>query len=151
MFAGVGPYSILIAKKQPEAEVHSIDVNPDAYRYLTENVFLNKVADRVTPMLGDAREIVQRRLRGTATRVIMNLPGEAKGFIDAAVDALREEGGVIHYYEFTSRQGQMEDLVNTFRSAVESQRRKVQELKFCKPIREIAPNRVQVALDAIVA
>ena len=51
----------------------------------------------------------------------MNLLGEAKGFIDAAVDALSEEGGVIHYYEFTSRQGQTEDLVNTFRSAVESQ------------------------------
>jgi len=81
----------------------------------------------------------------------MNLPGEAKGFIDAAVDALSEEGGVIHYYEFTSRQGQMEDLVNTFRSAVEFQGRKVREFKFCRSIREVAPNRVQIAIDAHVA
>ena len=80
----------------------------------------------------------------------MNLPGEAKGFIEAAVDALSEEGGVIHYYRFTSRQRQMEDLVNTFRSAVEFQRRKVREFEFCRPIREVAPNRVQIAIDAVV-
>ena len=150
MFAGVGPYSILIAKKQPEAEVHSIDINPDAYKYLTENVFLNKVADRVTPMLGDARDLVETRLRGSATRVIMNLPAEAWKFVDVAVDALSEQGGVLHYYTFASRMNRIEDLMNTFRSAVESQGRKVREFEFCRPIREVAPNRVQIAIDAQV-
>jgi len=52
MFAGVGPYSILIAKLQPTSRVYSIDINPSAIRYLEANTFGNRVADRVAPLLG---------------------------------------------------------------------------------------------------
>nr|MDO8099254.1 class I SAM-dependent methyltransferase family protein [Candidatus Njordarchaeota archaeon] len=54
MFAGIGPFSILIAKKRG-AQVYSIDVNPDAIEYLKENCKLNGVERLVHPILGDAR------------------------------------------------------------------------------------------------
>jgi tRNA (guanine37-N1)-methyltransferase len=150
MFAGVGPYSILIAKKQPQASVFSIDLNPDAYKYLTENIFLNKTGERVSSMLGDARDLVRTRLHGKTTRVIMNLPGEATGFVDVAVEALGEQGGVVHYYTFASRNVPTESIKEMFRSAVAAKGRKVREYSFCQAIREVSPNRVQVALDAYV-
>ena len=150
MFAGVGPYSILIAKMQADAKVHALDLNPDAYRYLKENIFLNRVADRVIPTLGDARELVEKKLRGTASRVIMNLPTEALGFIDAAVAALGPNGGTIHYYTFASRDDEIVALKDVFQKAVKSCGRVVREFSFCKPIKEVAPNRVQVAADAVV-
>lgn len=43
MFAGVGPYSILLAKSKKPAKVIAIDKNPDAVYYLKENISLNSV------------------------------------------------------------------------------------------------------------
>ena len=38
MFAGVGPYSILLAKSKKPSNVIAIDKNPDAVYYLKENI-----------------------------------------------------------------------------------------------------------------
>jgi tRNA G37 N-methylase Trm5 len=57
MFAGVGPYAIQIAKKQPKVkEVIAIEINPVAVKYAKENVVLNKVQDKVKVIEGDVRE-----------------------------------------------------------------------------------------------
>ncbi len=95
MFAGIGPFSIMIAKTRRPKAVFAIDANPDAVRYMRENIALNK-ADSVTPVLGDAREEVAKL--GPADRIIMNLPHSARDFLPEAISALRP-GGVIHFYE----------------------------------------------------
>jgi tRNA (guanine37-N1)-methyltransferase len=41
MFAGIGPFSISIAKEH-EVKLFAVDINPDAYKYLKENIKLNK-------------------------------------------------------------------------------------------------------------
>ncbi len=150
MFAGVGPYSILIAKIQPDSTVYSADVNPEAVRYLKDNALTNQVADRVIPMLGDAKQLAEERLRGLANRIIMNLPSEAKNYLPAAAQILKAEGGVIHFYAFASREENLETIRNLFQSAVEAQNRKVESFRFCKAIKEVAPGRVQVAIDSLV-
>lgn len=94
MFAGVGPFSILIAKMNPNARVVAIDKNPEAIRYLKENVILNKVKN-VEVKEGDAREEVIG-LSG-ADHVIMNLPHSNLEFLDAALSIIKN-GGVIHFY-----------------------------------------------------
>ncbi len=95
MFAGIGPFSILIAKSRRPEMVYAIDSNPDAIRYMEENIALNK-ADNVKPIHGDAREEVAKL--GQADRIIMNLPHSAHEFLSEAVRALKS-GGVIHLYE----------------------------------------------------
>ena len=96
MFAGVGTFSIIIAKMK-RCKVYSIDINPEAHRYALENIRLNKVQDRVIALLGDARDIIRDRLANVADRVLMPLPEEAREFIDDALLALKDEG-VIHYF-----------------------------------------------------
>lgn len=150
MFAGVGPYSILIARQQPTSTVYSVDINPSAVMYLKENIFANRVADRVIPMLGDVKELAQMKLRGIANRVIMNLPSEASSYLSAASLILKGEGGMIHFYAFAGRDENLETMVKSFRLTVESQGRKLESVRFCKVIKEVAPNRVQVAIDAFV-
>ncbi len=96
MFAGVGPFSILIAKTQPSSELTAIELNPDAYRYLVENVRLNGVGDRVKPVLGDAREV----LKGVGEefdRVIMDLPHSSINFLDIGLRVCRK-GGLLNFY-----------------------------------------------------
>ncbi|RLJ00350.1 MAG: class I SAM-dependent methyltransferase family protein, partial [Candidatus Aenigmatarchaeota archaeon] len=54
MFAGIGPYAIAIAKKQPNIKkVYAIEINPYAYRYMVENIRINKLSDKIVPILGD--------------------------------------------------------------------------------------------------
>ena len=150
MFAGVGPYSILIAKAQPMARVFSVDLNPMAYKYLKENIFMNKVADIVTPVLGDVREFASK-LSGIADRVIMNLPSESFAFLDTAATLLKKKGGIVHYYCFASRDENLQIISDSFRLRMGSCQRHVTSYSFQHIIREIAPNRVQVALDAIIS
>ena len=95
MFAGIGPFSVLIAKTRSPKVVYAIDLNPEAFRFMKENIGFNK-AVAVTPILGDAREEIAKLEK--ADRIIMNLPHDASGFVADALRALKP-GGTIHYYE----------------------------------------------------
>jgi tRNA (guanine37-N1)-methyltransferase len=98
MFAGVGTYSIILAKKNPDCIVYSIDSNPAAHNLSVINSKLNNVQDRVFPILGNARIIIEKDLKGKATRVLMPLPEQASQFIDSAIMALENNKGIIHYF-----------------------------------------------------
>jgi len=97
MFAGIGPFSIMIAKTGSPKVVYAIDMNPDAIELMKENIALNK-AISVSPILGDAREVLPRLEK--ADHIVMNLPHDGRGFIGEAIRALKP-GGVIHFYEIT--------------------------------------------------
>ncbi|MCK4287423.1 MAG: methyltransferase, partial [Candidatus Lokiarchaeota archaeon] len=56
MFAGVGPFSIQIAKVNP-VKIHAFDVNPHAYKYLQENIELNKLTGEVIPYNINIRDL----------------------------------------------------------------------------------------------
>ena len=150
MFAGVGPYSVLIAKLQPDSKVYSNDLNPSAINYLKENVLANDAADRVIPLLGDARDLSRRGLFNVADRVIMNLPSEALHYLDAAGQILRERGGVIHFYEFAERGANLNLVKEEFQAAIEAGHRGVKSYNYVNVIREVAPNKIQVAIDALI-
>ncbi|MFB6076640.1 MAG: class I SAM-dependent methyltransferase family protein [Candidatus Nanohaloarchaea archaeon] len=98
MFAGVGPFSIMIARTRDPDAVHAVEKNPAAVDYLEQNIDLNNVDDVVTAHPGDVREVAPDV---TADRVIMNLPGSSEGFVDLAVERVRD-GGTVHYYDFVA-------------------------------------------------
>ncbi len=93
MFAGVGPFSILIAKKK-DVEVNSIDINSDAFYYLKKNIEINKVKN-VFPYCGDCREVV--KILPDFDRIIMNLPKSSLEFLDTALSKIKKNG-MIHLY-----------------------------------------------------
>jgi tRNA (guanine37-N1)-methyltransferase len=100
MFAGVGCFSIIIAKAVCQTKVFSIDLNPTAVQYMEKNVRINRVFDKVIPVLGDSKDIINSQLRGMADRVLMPLPEKALDYLPYAVSALKKLGGWIHYYDF---------------------------------------------------
>jgi tRNA (guanine37-N1)-methyltransferase len=148
MFAGVGPFSILIAKTHENVKVYAIDKNPDAIVLLKKNVGLNRVDGKVHPILGDAKHIVRQQLRGLADRVIMNLPEKAIKFVEAACEALKTEGGVIHFYSFITTQEPLEKLKLKFAEEVKKSGRILAKILFSKTVRETAPYEWQAVLDA---
>jgi tRNA (guanine37-N1)-methyltransferase len=148
LFAGVGPFSVLIAKSHTDVKVYAVDLNPDAVELLRTNIRLNRVENRVFPILGDARRVVEERLKGVADRVIMNLPEKAIEFVDVACKALKAEGGTVHFYAFVHEPDSLDALKARFGEAVASSRRRVDSFLIAKTVRETAPYECQVVLDA---
>jgi tRNA (guanine37-N1)-methyltransferase len=125
-----------------------VDINPDAVELLKRNIRLNRVENRVFPILGDARQIVEHKLLGVADRVIMNLPEKAIEFVDAACKATKPAGGTVHFYGFIRLPDSIENMKLRFSEAAEKAGRKVDKFLFTKTIRETAPYEWQVVLDA---
>ncbi len=148
LFSGVGPFSIQVAKQHENVKVYAIDVNPDAITLLKRNVAVNRVEKQVVPILGDARQVIREELMGIADRVIMNLPETAIEYVDVACDALRIEGGIMHYYEFTKESKPLETARVRLTEAVSRSNRKVKKILLAKTVREVAPYTWQVVVDA---
>ncbi len=151
MFAGVGLFSIIIAKHANPDKVYSIDINPVAYNYMLENTVLNKVNGIVIPILGDSKSVVEEKLVGVADRVLMPLPNLAYEYIETAVKSIRERG-VIHVYEFTKSLRKEDSISRVYRKFHE---------KLCKLginnkllrgriVRSVGPRKYQVVLDILI-
>ncbi|HPS89489.1 MAG TPA: class I SAM-dependent methyltransferase family protein [Methanosarcina vacuolata] len=143
MFAGVGPYSILIAKSEKPSKVLAIDKNPDAVRYLRENIILNS-AKNIEAIEGDARKEA-KKFAGTADHVIMNLPHSAFEFLDSAV-LLTKPGGIIHYYGITPEDDLFESSIELIREAAEKAGRKIEVLEK-RVVRSYAPHQYNICIE----
>jgi tRNA (guanine37-N1)-methyltransferase len=95
MFAGIGPFSLLIAKNK-KCSIVAMDKNKDAIDLLNENVGINKLKGTILPIAGDSGRLIKSY--SNINRVIMNLPHDAWQFIEAAYNSLAN-GGLINYYE----------------------------------------------------
>jgi len=148
LFAGVGPFSVLIAKNNPAVRVYSVDLNPHAIELLKRNIRLNRVEGRVYPILGEARQVVKERLSGIADRLIMNLPEKAMEFVETACEAIKPKGGTVHIYSFTGASESLESMKLRFADAVKDCGRSVERILFSRNVRETAPYKWQAVLDA---
>ncbi|MFZ3059464.1 MAG: class I SAM-dependent methyltransferase family protein [Candidatus Methanoperedens sp.] len=142
MFAGVGPFSILIAKKFPSSQVIAIDKNPVAIKYLRENVRLNKVKN-VEIREGDAREEVKGIM--DADRIIMNLPHSSVDFLDTALRIIKK-GGVIHLYAITHEDDLFEGILKKIGNIAQQANFQVIPLGR-RIVRPYAPYQYNVCID----
>lgn len=94
MFAGIGYFSIPIGVHANAREVIAIEINPNSYHFLCENIELNKL-DNITPVLGDCM-IETPKFR--ADRIIMGYVKTTHHYLKVAIDSLNE-GGILHYHE----------------------------------------------------
>ena len=96
MFAGVGMFSIIAAKKK-KCTVYSLDINPTASNLCERNIKLNKLAGEVVSINGDATQIINEQLENKSDRTLMLLPERSDEFLESAIKTTKN-GGIIHYY-----------------------------------------------------
>ena len=96
MFAGVGMFSIIAAKKK-KCTVYSLDINPIASNLCERNIKLNKLAGKVVSINGDATQIINEQLVDKSDRTLMLLPERSDEFLESAIKTTKD-GGIIHYY-----------------------------------------------------
>ena len=140
LFAGIGPFSILLAKNR-DLKAYAIDTNPHAFEYLKENIRINKVGDRVVPLLGDCRQVAPK---GAATRVIMNLPKSSDEFLGLAFDTVKE--GIVHYYAISPEEDLYESKIDFIKKVAEKKRKKIEILNR-KIVRPYSPYNYHIAID----
>ncbi|UZE94337.1 MAG: DNA cytosine methyltransferase [Candidatus Pacearchaeota archaeon] len=92
MFAGIGYFSLPLTKKVNN--VYSIELNPQAYRYLVQNIKLNKIKN-IKAIRGDCQKIVPR-LEIKADRIIMGYLPSPFPYLKISFKVAKK-GTIIHY------------------------------------------------------
>ncbi|MEM3432072.1 MAG: class I SAM-dependent methyltransferase family protein [Candidatus Bilamarchaeaceae archaeon] len=144
LFAGVGPFPLVIAKKQPSVEIVAIELNPVAVNYMQENISLNKVNNIIVEE-GDAREIVTKKYRDYADRILMPLPKSADKFLDVAFRGAKN-GCIVHIYGFGPENDPFFELEQKIKQ-YGNEKVKIINRKIVRPY---APRVVQVVIDFVI-
>ncbi|MHA1785703.1 MAG: class I SAM-dependent methyltransferase [Candidatus Helarchaeota archaeon] len=148
MFAGVGPFTCLLAKQQM-ARVVAVDLNPNAIHYLKQNVKLNKIEHLVDIIEGNIRNILDENFYFQFDRIIMNLPEKSQEFLDLAAKGIKKEGGTIHLYCFLNKTDSQDTLMAKIKDKLIEHDRKVKNVNFHK-VRLVAPYEWQVCIDIFI-
>ncbi|MEM0123370.1 MAG: class I SAM-dependent methyltransferase family protein [Conexivisphaerales archaeon] len=144
MFAGIGTFSIIIAKRK-RVIVHSSEINPAAYQYMARNIELNKVKERVIPYLRDACD-VSAQLHGKVDRVLMPLPEKALEFFSCALRSLRSSGWIHVYMHVPYLKGESAADAAAKSSASITSGKVVNTII----VREVGPRLLQVVHDVVI-
>ncbi len=142
LFAGVGQFSIPIAKHARPSRVYAVELSPVAYGYLCENVRVNRVGHIVRPLLGDCAEVVPRAV---ADRVIMGILHVTHRYLSLALEALKPSGGVIHYHESVPSKLRFERPV---KRVLEAAAGREVEILHKRVVKRYAPGVDHVVVDA---
>lgn len=148
MFAGVGTFSIVAAKKK-DCLVYSIDINPVASQLCEKSIKANKLLGKVISLNGDAAKIIDERLSGISDRTLMLLPERSDEFLDSAIKATKN-GGIIHYYSHISAKTKHEAPKESEKHILEVSPVKVEVLS-SKLVRAIGPRYYQTVVDVKIS
>lgn len=144
-FAGVGPFPLIIAKKQPDVRIYAIELNPAAFEYLKYNINVNKASGTIRAILGDVREIAPNLLKGQCDRILLTLPKGGEDFLDIAFECAKK-GCVIHFYQFAPEKDHFSAAVEKVEKAAKRSKRKIKILDK-RVVRPYAPRVNQIVLD----
>ena len=144
MFAGIGTFSIIMAKSK-QVTVHISENTTTAHQYMTRNIELNKVKGKVIPYLGDACD-VSGLLYGKVDRVLMPLPERALEFYGCALRGLGSSGWIHVYMHVPYAKGESATEA-AVRSAASIPSGKVMNTVI---VREVGPRLLQVVHDVFI-
>ncbi len=142
LFAGVGPFALVIAKNHPDARITAVEINPDAVKYMKENAALNKA--NIEILKGDVRDFEYRNF----DRVIMPLPKSAHEFLPTAFQAVKD-GGTVYFYTIAGMKQPFKEAIEKAEKAAKATGITV-KIQSQRIVRPYSPSQVQVVLDLII-
>ncbi len=149
MFAGVAPFSIIIAKNSKAKKIFSNEINREANKYAKLNIELNNLKNRIELVPGDIKKIARKfsRQKIHFDVIVMPRPRLKETFLKEAF-MLSKKRTRIYYYDFCKT-----DEVNNLKEKIlqESKRckKRIKILK-TKQAGEIAPYKIRVRVDFVV-
>lgn len=142
MFAGIGYFSLPLANKVKK--VYAIELNPNAYNYLLENIKLNKLKN-IIALKGNCAKIVPK-LKVKADRIVMGFLPSPFNYLKTAFKASKK-GTIIHYHCLLRRGKEQEEIKKLIDKI--NKMKKIQLLKAIK-VKSFSPSKEHYALDLIL-
>jgi tRNA (guanine37-N1)-methyltransferase len=155
LFAGVGPFSIQIAKLH-KVKLYSFDINQEAYNYLKENIKLNKIIGDINPLhkdigeMRDSEDSIRALLQNKADRIIMNLPEQSLKFIDVACILMKKSGGILHLYQFSEKPEPVKKAIKFLKIQLNKLNWEIGEVTTSKIVKAFSPKSDLIVIDAII-
>lgn len=146
MFAGIAPFSVIIAKYANPKRIYTIDKNEHAIKYAKENIKKNKVLDKIELIQADVINIkhILKNEGIKANRVIMNLPFSSYIFFPYALSIIANTS-VIHYYDILKEE-KIQERINELKTVAEKNRITLTKLDI-KKIKTYAPHEFYIGID----
>ena len=146
MFAGVAPYSIVIARNSQAKKIYSNEINREANKYAKMNIELNHAKDRVELVNGDVKRIALKLKKQNKKFdvIIMPRPNLRESFLKEAF-ILSKKGTRIFYYDFC-RIEDRQKIVDKINSEAKKSGKKIKILHVDNA-GEIAPYKVRLRVD----
>ena len=154
MFAGVAPYSIIIAKNSHAERVYSSEINREANKYIELNMTLNKVKNKIVLLNGNIKDVTNKITGGFSVNnekvpvkfdvIVMPRPQLKDMFLREAF-SLSKKGTMIYYYDFC-KNDEIENVVSRVKDEAKKAKKKIKILKV-KKAGEIAPYKYRIRVD----
>jgi len=143
MFAGVAPFSIMIAKYAHPKMIYAIDKNKDAATLAKKNIIRNNVLDKIDSIHADAKDI-HLHVKQKADRIIMNLPFSAYMFFSYALKIAKPHA-IIHYYDIL-KDKEVQDRINKLKKRAKERGYALSKVDV-KKIKTYAPREFYIGMD----
>jgi len=148
MFAGIAPFSIIISKFNPQANICSIELNKIASKYAIENVKLNRLKN-IKTIQGDVKKIKQiikkQKLPEKYDAIIMPRAQLPCTFLKEAF-SVAGKNCLIIFYDFLKQDEFPDKSLKAIQEEAKKSKRKIKVLNYKRGI-EIAPYKFRSRFD----
>ncbi|MEK6897977.1 MAG: hypothetical protein AABX28_01315 [Nanoarchaeota archaeon] len=144
MFAGVAPFSIVIARNSKAKKVYSNEINREANKYAQLNIELNKVKNKVVLIPGDIKRVAEKLGSKKFDVIVMPRPRLKESFLKEAF-SLSKKGTRIFYYDFCDND-EKNIILEKIKNEAKKSGKKIKILKI-KTAGEIAPYKIRLRVD----
>ena len=151
MFAGIGYFSLPIAKHSEVERIYSIELNQVSYQFFTENIKINHLENKITPINGDCREEVIKLSNSgiRADRIIMGVFPAPVSYINEALTLIKDKGSMFHYEGIVEKEKYL-NLFDEFNEIADKNHLKC-ELKAYRFVKSYGPLLFHTVLDIFVS
>jgi len=152
MFAGVGPFSVQIARNN-DVKIYAFDVNSSAYKYLIENIDINKMKGEVFAHNMDVKELLNpdnklgNYLKHKVDRIIMNLSGQSINFLDVTCFLMKKPSGIIHFYQFCDKPNPIKKGIENLNTNLKDSGWHIEEILNSKVVKPFSPKSDLIVID----
>ena len=143
MFAGVAPFSIVIAKLSKAKKVFSNEINREANKYAELNIKLNKVKNKIELINGDIKRVA-KTLKQKFDVIVMPRPQLKETFLKEAF-SLSKKKTRIYYYDFC-KTDETDSVIEKIKKETEKAGKKIKIQKI-KAAGDIAPYKIRLRVD----
>jgi tRNA (guanine37-N1)-methyltransferase len=149
MFAGVAPFSIILAKTAKPRRIVSVELGKECCKYAEENIVRNKVENMIQVLQGDVKRIVPKleKQKEKFDFIVMPRPNLNETFLKSAL-SVSKKGTRIVYYGFSS-EDKKNEMVESLLKEAKKFKRKIKIVRILEA-GDIAPYEHRYRIEMII-